>query len=349
MISNLRLIGIIIGTIGLVGTFLLYRGPKWNRLNFILLTVFNVALVMICINPDFVNFVRDILMLKASERGRIIALLILSNLFLLFYAFFTKSKVEHIRLQFDKLVRSLGTHELDIIKIPDTLIKPVMIIIPAYNEADNLKILLEKIPEKIDDLEVGVVVVDDGSTDGTAQVVEQMGCLVVSNRINRGQGAASRLGYDVLTKFNVSIGVTMDADNQHRPEELGMMIKPIIEDQYDLVIGSRTLGTQEENTIIRTWGITVFSKIISIAVSHKITDCSSGYKAFNMEKIKTLNLTEDQFQSAEVIIEARKRGLRIGEVPIRINRRRRGKSKKGSDWSYGFNFARTILKTWWRN
>jgi hypothetical protein len=61
-----------------------------------------------------------------------------------------------------------------------------------------------------------------------------------------------------------------------------------------------------------------------------------------------LNLTEEQFQSAEVLIEASKKGLRIGEVPVTINRRRYGSSKKGTNWNYGFNFTKTILKTWWR-
>jgi hypothetical protein len=79
-----------------------------------------------------------------------------------------------------------------------------------------------------------------------------------------------------------------------------------------------------------------------------LTDCSSGFKAFNVDKINKLNLREEQFQSTEVILEAAKKGLRIGEVPMTVVERKYGVSKKGPDLKYGLFFAKTILKTWWR-
>jgi hypothetical protein len=79
-----------------------------------------------------------------------------------------------------------------------------------------------------------------------------------------------------------------------------------------------------------------------------MTDCSSGFKAFNVNKISALNLREAQFQSTEVLLEAAKKGLRIGEAPISIVERKHGTSKKGRDIKYGLFFAKTILKTWWR-
>jgi len=286
--------------------------------------------------------------LQEYQYGRLIALLIISNIFLLFFSFYTKSKVENIRLQFDKLVRNLGTIDLEKNVEVGGRIKPIMIVIPAYNEAENLREILPRIPKQIGGVGVGVLVCDDGSEDDTAKVVLQYGHLAVSNRVNRGQGAASRLGYDVLTKHHVSVGVTMDADNQHRPEDLERLVAPILNGQYDLVIGSRILGNQERTRWIRKLGISIFSRIIRLVIGLRVTDCSSGFKAFNIDKFKNMNLTEDQFQSAEVLIEARKKGLRIGEVPITINRRTHGQSKKGTDWNYGLNFAKTILKTWWR-
>ena len=223
-----------------------------------------------------------------------------------------------------------------------------MIIIPAYNEAENLRDILPRIPNQIKGVEAGVLVSDDGSDDNTAQVAHQFGHLVVSSRINRGQGAASRLGYDVLSKHHVSVGVTMDADNQHRPEDLEGLVVPILNGQYDLVIGSRILGIQEKTTWTRKLGIAILSNVMSLVIGLRITDCSSGFKAFSMERLRDMKLTEDQFQSAEVLIEARKRGLRIGEVPITVNCRKHGRSKKGKDWGYGLHFTKTIVKTWWR-
>lgn len=346
--SNLRIIGLIIGIVGLLSTFLIYRGPKWKRSNFVLFSLFSLCLIIITINPNVVNFLRDALSLQESQYGRLIALLIIANIFLLFFSFYTRSKVENIRLQFDKLVRNMGTRDLEKNVEVEGKIKPIMIVIPAYNEAENLRDILPRIPDKINGMEVGVLVSDDGSEDATAEIARQHGYLVVSNRINRGQGAANRLGYDVLTKYDVAVGATMDADNQHRPEDLERLIAPILKGKYALVIGSRILGKQEKTSWIRNLGITILSKIISVVIGQRITDCSSGFKAFNMERLRDMNLTEDQFQSAEVLIEASKKGLRIGEVPIEIARRKHGRSKKGKDWSYGFHFTKTILKTWWR-
>ena len=346
--TNLRVFGIVIGILGLIASFLFFRGPKWKRSNFVLCALTSLSLMVVSINPDVLNFLRDALSLQESARGRILALLIISNLFLLFYLFFTRLRVENIRLQFDQLIRSLGANELEKGTAVKEMIKPIMVIIPAYNEAENLGEILGKFPKDIKGVEVGVLVIDDGSQDNTAEVANKLGHLVVTNRINRGQGAASRLGYDVLIKNNVSVGVTMDADGQHRPEELERLVAPILEDHYDLVIGSRVLGKSDTNTWIRGFGIALLSRVISIVIPQKITDCSSGYKAFNINKLRDLKLTEEQFQSAEVLIEASKKGLRIGEVPITINRRLHGSSKKGTNLSYGINFSKTILKTWWR-
>ena len=347
--SNLRLFGFIVGCCGLILTFLIYRGSRWKRANFVLLSFFNISLITVCLYPDVVNFIRDAFLLKQSERGRILVLLILSNIFLLFFTVYTKSKTENLRIQFDKLVRSLGAAPLHIEGKGNGNIKPIMVVIPAFNEAVNLKELLPQIPQRINDLEVGILVIDDGSTDDTGRVAEQLGCVSVRNMINRGQGAASRLGYDILTQNNVAVGVTMDADNQHRPDDLPELVAPILEDRYDLVIGSRILGHESSpGSAVRYFGVRLFSSIISMVIPARVTDCSSGFKAFNIQKLKQMHLTEDQFQSAEVIIEAAKKGLRIGEVPITIENRAHGKSKKGPDWSYGLNFSKTIVKTWWR-
>jgi hypothetical protein len=338
-----------IGVLGLLATFIVYRGPRWNRFNFILFSLFNISLIIVTANPNVLNALRDALALREAYRGRVIALLIVSNLFLLFYIFFTRLKLENIHLQFDKLVRSLGTREIErSIELIDH-IKPIMILLPAYNEAENLKDILPRIPKEIERLDVGVLVVDDGSEDETFDVAaENNGVWVVRNPINRGGGAALRLGYDVLRKAGAYICVTMDADGQHRPEDIRQLTLPIIQDQYDCVIGSRILGRGDKTNRFRIAGIYVFGRLISILLGKKITDPSSGFRAFQMESMAPITLHEDQYHTSELIIEAVKKNLRIGEVPITILKRKYGKSKKGKDLAYGFHFARIILKTWWR-
>ena len=347
--STLRIFGCLIGIIGLVATFLVYRGARWNKSNFIFLALLNISLISITINPNILNVLRDALSLQTAYRGRIIALLIVSNIFLLFYIFFTKLKIDNIHLQFDRLVRSLGSKDLDQNVELVKCIKPAMILIPAYNEEENLTSLLPLIPKQIDGVEIGVLVVDDGSHDDTYVAVTAIpGICVVKNLINRGGGAALRLGYDILQKAGVDYCVTMDADGQHRPDDIENVLLPIIENRFDCVIGSRILGDREKANWLRITGVYFFGRIVSALLGKKITDPSSGFRAFRMEAVASIQLQEDQYHTSELIIEAVKKGLRIGEVPITILRRKFGKSKKGKDLTYGFQFAKIIIKTWWR-
>ena len=347
-ISGLRVTGLIIGVIGLFVTFSIYRGPRWKRKNFIFFGLFSICLMTVSIDPNVLNVLAEIFKLEQKQRGRILVLIIGSNFILWFLFLYIKSHLDENQYQFDLLIRKLGHEEIEDLLKQEINDKEIMVIIPAYNEAENLNELLAKIPKNIKGRNVGALIIDDGSSDNTRDVVIKAGHLIAQNKINRGQGAASRLGYDVLLKNNIKIGVAMDADNQHRPEDIETMVAPILNDEFDLVIGSRVLGETYTSTALRNTGINLFTKIINFVTGLKMTDCSSGFKAFNVKKLSTLNLREDQFQSAEVIVEAAKKGLRIGEVPITIVERAHGTSKKGRDITYGLFFAKTILKSWWR-
>jgi len=347
--SNLRIIGLIIGMFGLFLTLKIYRGAKWKRLNFVLFGLFSISIIAVSLYPDMLNTIAGILALHPEQRGRILTLLILTNILLWFLLLAFKTKIDKYAYQFDLLIRNLGYEESSHILEDKIVNKEIAVIIPAFNEVESLKELLKRMPEELEGRKLIIVVIDDGSTDNTAQEVEKAGFLVVRNKINRGQGAASRMGYDVLLKHsNIKVGVTMDADGQHLPEEINKLVKPILEDKYDLIIGSRILGKRQKDTFLRNTGISLFSKIINFLSGLKLTDCSSGFKAFNVDKMRTLNLREEQFQAAEVIIEAAKKGLRISEVPITILERKWGKTNKGKDWKYGIYFAKTIIKSWWR-
>jgi len=204
-LSSLRVAGLIIGLIGLYVTFTIYRGPRWKRRNFIFFGLFSLALITVSISPGILNHIAEILQLEQRQRGRILALLIGSNIILWFLMLYVQSKLDEYRYQFDLLIRKLGHEEIEDLLKKEIADKEIMVIIPAYNEADNLKELLQKVPDKIKEKNVGVLVVDDGSADNTKEVAMQAGHLVVQNKINRGQGAASRLGYDVLLKNNIRL------------------------------------------------------------------------------------------------------------------------------------------------
>jgi len=346
--SGLRIGGLIIGLLGLFVTFRIYRGPGWKRKNFVFFGLFSIGLVVVSLNPGVLNIITGVLQLKKQQMGRILALLIGSNILLWFLFLYLKASLDEHKYQFDLLIRKLGHEEIKGLLQKEIANKEIVVIIPAYNEAENLAELLKKVPGTIQGKNLGVLVIDDGSTDDTKDIVTQAGHLVAQNKINRGQGAASRLGYDVLLRSNVRVGVTMDADNQHLPEEIGRVAAPVLNGEYDLVIGSRILGESRSGSFMRNAGINLFTKAINFITGLSLTDCSSGFRAFNVNKINSLDLKEDQFQTAEVIIEAAKKGLRISEVPITIVERKHGSSKKGRDIKYGLFFAKTLLKSWWR-
>ncbi len=347
--SNLRIIGILLGLLGVFLSLKIFRGPRWNRKNFVFSGFISLFLIIVCVDPDTVNIARKMLSLERSEYGRIIALLIGSNMLLWFLVLYFKSVQDRRAYQFDMLVRKLGEEQATaIIEDNEFSDSEIAVLIPAYNEARNLELLLPEIPELIDGKRVSTLVVDDGSSDGTAGTALKAGAWVVENRINRGGGAALRLGYDIIKRAGIPICVTMDGDGQHRPEDITALTRPIIEEKYDIVIGSRVLGRREKDNLFRMAGVYLFSAIISFLLHTKITDSSSGFRAFRMEVINLMTLREDQYHTSELIIDAAKKGMKIGEAPVTIVKRKFGKSKKGKDWKYGINFAKIIITTWWR-
>ncbi len=347
-ISSLRLFGILIGSLIFLLSFIYFRGHRWNRFNFFIMTCFSAGLVAVSINPDIVNILRRMMNLEQAEQGRIIAMLICLNIIMWVLLIYFKSALDKYRYQFDSLVRSIGVRDRgDSIK-EHFIDKEIAVLIPAYNEANNLKELLPNIPKEVAGHKVGILIVDDGSEDDTFTVAGNSGAAVVKNPINRGGGAALRLGYDILCRWDISICVTMDADGQHQPEDIQKLVAQISEGRYDLVIGSRILGSWERDSLLRNIGLHFFSFIISRLLGFKITDPSSGFRAFNMNILERIPLYEDQYHTSELIISAVKNRMKIGETPITISRRKFGKSKKGKDWIYGAHFAKTIIKTWWR-
>ncbi len=224
----------------------------------------------------------------------------------------------------------------------------IAIVIPAYEEAENLPEVLPRMPVEIAGLAVAVLVVDDGSRDDTAAVALQAGAVVARLADNRGGGAALRVGYALAVAARARIVVTMDADGQHRPEELGQLIEPIVTGQAQLVVGSRILGSAEPGLFARELGIAFFNRLVSAVVGRRVTDCSNGYRAIRAELLPMLELRQQQFHAAEFLIEAVTRGIPTMEVPITVLRRSHGTSKKPASVRYGLGFASAIFAAWRR-
>jgi hypothetical protein len=346
-LSILRIGGIAAGLLVLSVSFFYLRGTRWSRSGFILSTTFAAILLLVSLDPASVNGLQQAFSLGDFQYGRLLALLIIAVFAAIMIALYGKARADQLQRTLDAVICANAADKAIEAAAPSS-IKPIMIIIPALNEARNFEILLPRIPKEVGGREVGVVVVDDGSVDDTGEVARAFGCLVARNPIRRGQGAACRVGYATLQRLGVEFAVTMDADNQHRPEDLPAMLEPLLTERADFVLGSRRLGSAHGGDGVRAAGITLLSRLLSVLSGRRITDCSSGYKAFRMSLFSRLDLREDQFQNSEVIMEAAKKGLRIVEVPIHITERSHGVSRKGSNMSYGFFFAKAMVKTWWR-
>lgn len=162
-----------------------------------------------------------------------------------------------------------------------------------------------------------VYVVDDGSSDQTAQVAESAGALVMRHLKNLGPGSATRTCLDLARKADADILVTLDGDGQHDPREIGIMLSPLLNEEADLVIGSRFLGTSLEMPNYRRFGIKVITWLCNVGASKKLTDAQSCFRAYGRRALSELSVTDTGFGfSVETLAFARHAGLRIVDAPI---------------------------------
>jgi glycosyltransferase involved in cell wall biosynthesis len=225
----------------------------------------------------------------------------------------------------------------------------VAVVIPALDEAGSIGGVLAAIAPEACGLPVEVVVVDDGSSDGTAEIARAAGAQVVTHATNQGQGAAFRTGYALARERGARYIVTLDADGQWDPVEIPDVLEPVAEDEADFVVGSRVLGHAETDDSFRHAGVHVFARLVSLLTGVKVTDTSSGFRAMRSEVTATVRQDQVQYQSSELLIGAISQGYRIAERPVVMHKRTAGVSKKGHNLLYGLRYARVILRTWWRD
>ena len=238
-------------------------------------------------------------------------------------------------------------------RVPDEHRKPftgseIAIVIAAYNEADAIGPVLDSLPTELLGHGVTPIVVVDGGTDDTAAVVENAGYTAVRHETNRGQGDALVTGFALALERGAAVVVTMDADGQHRPEDLPLLLGPVLTGDADYVQGSRYLGQYDDSGGARDAGIRVFTTVINATSGVGITDCTNGFRAIRGEDLARLRLEEPRFSAAELIMEAARQGLRVREVPVHIQSRSHGESKKPRRLGYPIGYLATIVRTWRR-
>jgi glycosyltransferase involved in cell wall biosynthesis len=201
----------------------------------------------------------------------------------------------------------------------ETSHKRILIVIPAFNEEESIGEVIKNTKAKYPE----VLVYDDGSVDNTSSIAESNGAIVIRNSRNRGYGRALRTLFEHASSMNFDIVVTVDSDGQHDPSQIPRLIQPILENQADLVIGSRFLNRDDEANVpkYRSFGIRTITKFTQAGCMDRITDATSGFRAYSVNSLSKLNLTENGMAIAtEILLKASDKNFRILEVPITTKR-----------------------------
>src|SRR5918999_1371088 len=297
------------------------------------------------------ELVDEVLELFAFERGngeRILGLAVfaIAILFLLVMRALTESS--RINQQLSALLEGLAWEEFKGANLPQRFRDRIAVVVPAYDEADNVAEVVRGIPERVCGEETAILVVDDGSRDATSEEAARAGAVVARHVINRGGGAALRTGYRLMSESGAKVVVTLDADGQHVPDEMERLVKPVLDGDVVVAHGSRVLGEADPNTRSRELGIVFFNKVVSFITRTNVSDCSNGYRAVRTTVLPQLVLRQEQFHTSEFLIEAIKRGIPAKEIPVTVRKRLSGHSKKPAVVRYGLGFANAIFRTWLR-
>lgn len=223
----------------------------------------------------------------------------------------------------------------------------LIIYMPAFNEAENIQNVLASLPRQLDRVDsIEYLVIDDGSTDGTASLARKAEAQVVPHVRNRGVGAAFRSAVQFALENGGDILVGIDADRQFDPAEIPDLIAPLLENQADMVIGNRfTEGMPENMPLVKYWGNNQISKLVSNICSQHFQDVSCGYRAYNREALFRLNLFAEFTYTHETILSLVYQGLRVIDHPIHVKYYPERKSKvANSILNYASQTSKIILR-----
>jgi len=186
--------------------------------------------------------------------------------------------------------------------------------IPAYNEEKPIGDVIKKSLNYVDK----VIVCDDGSRDLTSTKAKEANAIVIKHEKNLGKGAALKSLFKYALNVNADVVVTIDGDGQFLPEEIDKIIKPIIENDYDIVIGNR-FDDHKEMPSYRKAGNKLLDKITKMAADLPFTDTQSGFRAYSKKAIESISFTIDGFGvDSEILIDASKKGLKITEKKVTV-------------------------------
>ena len=201
----------------------------------------------------------------------------------------------------------------------------VIMVMAAYNEEKRISQVVTEVSKYVDK----IIVVDDGSSDRTRFAVKNKKATVLRHKINLGQGAALQTGFDYVRDLSPAVVITYDADGQFLPEEIPSVIGPILDGDTDAVLGSRFMGKVENITLTRRLILKAGVLFTYVFSSVKLTDTHNGFRAFNMEALNHIHITQNRMAHAsEIIDQIVNSGVRYKEMPVSVRYDQYSKSKK---------------------
>ena len=223
----------------------------------------------------------------------------------------------------------------------------LIIQIPCYNEAETLQIALDHLPRHIEGInQIEVLIINDGSTDATVQVARGWGVNhIVSFKQNRGLARGFMAGVDACLHLGADIIVNTDADDQYCGEDIEKLVRPILDEKADIVIGTRPIDETEHFSRRKKVFQHLGSWVVRVASNTDVPDAPSGFRAYSREAAMRLNVVNEYTYTLETIIQAGWNRTAMVSVPVRTNPELRPSRLFSSMWRYMKRSAAVIMRT----
>lgn len=222
----------------------------------------------------------------------------------------------------------------------------LIIQIPCYNEEETLHIALNELPKKIEGIdEIEYLIINDGSKDNTVQVAKEWGInYVVNFRQNKGLAKGFMAGLDACLRNGADIIVNTDADNQYCADDIEKLVRPIIDEKYDIVIGERPINETKHFSFVKKKLQRLGSWVVRKASKTDIPDAPSGFRAYSREAALRMNVVNEYTYTLETIIQAGREKIAMTSVPIRTNEELRKSRLFKSMFGYVKKSMGTIIR-----
>ena len=223
----------------------------------------------------------------------------------------------------------------------------LIIQIPCYNEQDCILEVLKSLPKKLDGIdEIIVVVLDDGSSDDTSKIANDFGVnKIIKSSINRGLSYTFMAGVNYALEIGADILVNIDGDNQYCANDIEKLIKPIIENSCDIVIGARDINNIKTFSLFKKKMQKLGSLMVKLISGIDVKDAASGFRAFSQNALLNLNVFNPFSYTIETIVQAKNKNLKVENVNIRVNEQKNRKSKLfKNEFDYIFKQAKNLIR-----